>query len=158
MKELTPKQALFVAEYLRDLSASTAARRAGYSEKAACDVGHQLLRKPHSQAAIESAKAARSARCMADADTVLRALTERVLADPVDIYDELGRFKPITQWPPIWRQRLVAVEIEEQYAPAQNGEKSGCCRPGGESAVRRPPESDRIAWPARRREGVCAGD
>jgi phage terminase small subunit len=35
MKELTPKQTRFVAEYLKDLNAKQAAVRAGYSEKTA---------------------------------------------------------------------------------------------------------------------------
>jgi phage terminase small subunit len=34
-QKLTPKQARFVREYLVDLNASAAARRAGYSEKRA---------------------------------------------------------------------------------------------------------------------------
>jgi phage terminase small subunit len=33
MAKLTPRQRLFVAEYLKDLSAKHAAVRAGYSEK-----------------------------------------------------------------------------------------------------------------------------
>ncbi len=40
---LTPKQKLFVSEYLIDQNAAAAARRAGYSVKSADKIGHQLL-------------------------------------------------------------------------------------------------------------------
>lgn len=42
---LTEKQARFVAEYLVDLNATEAARRAGYSEKTAYAIGFENLRK-----------------------------------------------------------------------------------------------------------------
>src|SRR5262249_9551283 len=44
-------------------------------------------------------------------------------ADIQDITDELGRFKPITQWPKIWRQMLQGAEVEERYERAKDGEK-----------------------------------
>ncbi len=43
MKALTPKQERFVAEYLIDLNATAAARRAGYSAKTAEQQGPRLL-------------------------------------------------------------------------------------------------------------------
>lgn len=42
---LTPKQARFVEEYLIDLNASDAARRAGYSRKTADEIGRRYLEK-----------------------------------------------------------------------------------------------------------------
>jgi len=43
---LTPKQALFVKEYLVDLNATQAAKRAGYSEKTAQAIAAENLSKP----------------------------------------------------------------------------------------------------------------
>lgn len=54
---LTAKQQRFVEEYLVDLNASAAARRAGYSPKRADAMGHENLRKPDVAAAIAAAKA-----------------------------------------------------------------------------------------------------
>lgn len=51
---LTPKQDRFIQEYLKDLNATQAAIRAGYSEKTASEVGYENLRKP--QIAAEIAK------------------------------------------------------------------------------------------------------
>lgn len=72
--KLTPKQAAFVEEYLIDLNATAAARRAGYSEKTASFIGHENLRKPNIAAAIASAQAKRSERLNITADEVLRGL------------------------------------------------------------------------------------
>lgn len=50
---LTPKQALFVKEYLVDLNATQAAKRAGYSEKTAGVIGLENLGKPSISEAIK---------------------------------------------------------------------------------------------------------
>ena len=49
---LTPKQNLFVKEYLVDLNATQAAIRAGYSPKTAEAIGYENLRKPQIADAI----------------------------------------------------------------------------------------------------------
>lgn len=61
-KKLTPKQERFVEEYLVDLNATAAARRAGYSEKNADSIGAQLLSKTHIADAICRRKEARGER------------------------------------------------------------------------------------------------
>ena len=43
---LTPKQALFVKEYIKDFNATRAAKAAGYSEKTAYSMGQENLTKP----------------------------------------------------------------------------------------------------------------
>ena len=55
-KKLTAKQQKFVAEYLKDLNATQAAIRAGYSEKTAKEVGCQNLTKLNIQKVIKEAK------------------------------------------------------------------------------------------------------
>ncbi|RFC65006.1 terminase small subunit [Fulvimarina endophytica] len=70
--KLTPKQARFVEEYLVDLNATQASIRAGYSDKTAYSIGHELLGKPEIQAAIAAAQTARSERTEITADMVLQ--------------------------------------------------------------------------------------
>lgn len=70
--QLTAKQEMFVLEYLKDLNATQAAIRAGYSEKTASAVGYENLRKPQIAAAIAEAGAQRIERTEVDADWVLR--------------------------------------------------------------------------------------
>ena len=62
MAELTPKQTLFVAEYLggANYNGAEAARRAGYSGRTARDQATELLSNPNNQAAIRTALAERS--------------------------------------------------------------------------------------------------
>jgi phage terminase small subunit len=49
---LPPRQRLFVSEYLKDLNATQAAIRAGYSKKTAYSQGFDLLRKPNVAKAV----------------------------------------------------------------------------------------------------------
>lgn len=112
---MTPKQHRFVEEYLIDLNATAAYRRAGYAAKGnAAEVNAaRLLRNAQVQAAIVEAKAARSAETGINAAWVLKRLAEEAFADMADLYDEIGRVKPVKDWPLVWRQGLVAgVEVE----------------------------------------------
>ena len=76
---LTPKQERFVQEYLVDLNATAAAKRAGYSEKRASELGYQLLRKTTVQAAIQRAIQDRSQRTGVTQDYVIEKL--KTIAD-----------------------------------------------------------------------------
>lgn len=114
---LTPKQERFVAEYLIDLNAAAAARRAGYAEKRADAMGHENLRKPEIAQAIAAAQAERAKRTQIDADWVLRRLAELASADLADIMQADGSLKPVAEWPEVWRKGLVAgVEVLEEFA------------------------------------------
>jgi phage terminase small subunit len=116
MEQLTAKQARFVDEYLIDLNATKAAIRAGYKKHTAGSMGHELLKKPEIEAAIEAAKHERSERTRVDADWVLTRLADEADADMADLYDDNGALLPVEDWPLIWRTGLVAgVETEELY-------------------------------------------
>jgi phage terminase small subunit len=75
---LTPKQARFVDEYLVDLNATAAARRAGYSEKTAEVQGPRLLGNVRVAAAIQAALQTRSKRTEVTQDYVVANLREVV--------------------------------------------------------------------------------
>lgn len=112
-KPLTAKQEIFVAEYLKDLNATQAAIRAGYSSKNADGIASQLMAKTQVKDAIEAAKSAREERTQIDADWVLKRLAAEAEADVNDLYHDDGSIKPVKDWPLIWRQGLVAgVETE----------------------------------------------
>jgi hypothetical protein len=70
----TGKRSRFVEEYLLDLKASAAARRAGYSRATAHAQGHELLKKPEVAEAIAEAQAARSERTRITQDEVVARL------------------------------------------------------------------------------------
>jgi phage terminase small subunit len=104
-----------VAEYLKDLNATQAAIRAGYSAKTAKQQGQRLLTNVDVQTALAGQMTARSERVKIDADWMLQRLGEDIEADMADLYDEHDNLKPIHQWPPVWRKGLVAgVETVEE--------------------------------------------
>lgn len=60
-KKLTPKQTAFVREYLIDLNATEAAKKAGYSQKTSYSQGQRLLKDVEIQQALQKAMQARAA-------------------------------------------------------------------------------------------------
>lgn len=84
-RPLTPRQRRFVQEYLIDLNAAAAARRAGYSKKSSTDWAWRLLRKPAVAAAVEAAQAARAERTRVTADTVVKELAKVAFGDARDL-------------------------------------------------------------------------
>ncbi len=116
MAELTRKQASFVERYLLDLNSTKAARDAGYSQKAATQIGYDLLQIPKVKAAINAAIAERSRATGVDAAWVLKRLVEEAEADIGDLYESDGKLKPIHEWPHVFRTGLVAsVETEPLF-------------------------------------------
>jgi len=79
---LTPRQSLFVAEYLIDLNAKQAAIRAGYAKGSAADRGWELLHRcPPVMARLKEAMAERAQRTQIDAERVLKELARLAFAD-----------------------------------------------------------------------------
>jgi phage terminase small subunit len=78
-KKLTPKQELFIKEYLISFNATKAAENAGYSKKTAMKIGSENLQKPEIVAAIKK-----------EQDKVIKKLDitrEDLIQDLVDIKD-----------------------------------------------------------------------
>jgi len=84
---MNAKQRVFVEHYLRCWNASEAARMAGYSEKTAGQIGHELLKKPE----IEFAITARLTDLQMGANEVLVRLSQQARADMLDFIDINGR-------------------------------------------------------------------
>lgn len=75
---LNPKQQRFVAEYLKDLNATQAAIRAGYSAKTAEQQGPRLLGNVGIAAAVQQAMDARAKRTEITADSVLEGIVKTI--------------------------------------------------------------------------------
>lgn len=75
-KHLTPKQAMFIIEYLKDLNATQAAIRAGYSETTATEIGYENLTKPHISKEIDKQMKYRAERTLITADYILMSMKE----------------------------------------------------------------------------------
>jgi len=83
---MTPKQRRFVDEYLVDLNATRAAKRAGYSERSAKGQGSRLLRTPAVARAIAKAQAKRAQRTGVSADKVVTELAKVAFGDPRKLF------------------------------------------------------------------------
>lgn len=75
-KNLTPKQAMFVIEYLKDLNGTQAAIRAGYSEHTAQEIGSENLSKPIIHNEIQKQMKYRAERTLITADYILTSIKE----------------------------------------------------------------------------------
>lgn len=97
-RELTPKQAMFVREYLIDLNATQAAIRAGYSAKTAEQQGFQLLKKTSVASAIQAQMDKRAESVEVSATYVLEGIKKLIerCEQAVPVYDKEG--KPTGEW------------------------------------------------------------
>ena len=112
---LNEQQQLFVDYYLADIgmNATSAAIKAGYSEKTARQQASRLLSNVNIQMAIKEAQNARNERVEVDQDYVLNRLIQVDQLDIIDILDNTGNFKPINEWSKEWRLNLSSFEIVE---------------------------------------------
>lgn len=92
---LTPKQQLFIQEYLVDLNATQAAIRAGYSENTAYSIGQENLKKPEIQEAVQKFMKLREIRTQITQDRVLAELAKIAFSDLNEFVevDESGKIK-----------------------------------------------------------------
>lgn len=116
MAKLSEKQELFAREYLKDLNATQAAIRAGYSEKTARSIGNRLLTNVDIQDRVSELKGVRNEQVQVDANYVLRRLVEIDSMDVLDILLPNGEVKPIGEWPKVWRTTLSGIDVMELAA------------------------------------------
>lgn len=110
---LTPEQQRFVDEYLVDLNATHAYRRAfpGATYRTANKEGPKLRVKPGIREEIDTAITARAERTQITADRVLEASARIAFADPLELTDDDGRPRPMRQVPPELRAALAGVKV-----------------------------------------------
>lgn len=87
IRELTPKQRLFIKSYQLTQNATQAAINAGYSIKTADQIGSELLQKTRIKKAIERDIAAREHRLGIKVDKMLADLYAIATAKITDFYD-----------------------------------------------------------------------
>lgn len=91
---MNEREKRFCQEYLIDLDATNAARRAGYADStarnAACWISGAKPRKPKLRAEIDRLIAERSRRTGVNADRVLRELARIAFANVTDVLDDDG--------------------------------------------------------------------
>jgi phage terminase small subunit len=114
--KLTAKEAKFVEEYLVDLNASAAARRAGYSEKTANRIAFQNLSKVHIQEALTFARQELSVKSGITPEMVIKARGNIAFFDIAECYTDDGSLKHIHDIPKETRLAMSGLESEEIFA------------------------------------------
>lgn len=112
--KLTPKQAMFVAEYLIDGNATRAAVAAGFAACSAHVTGARLLRHAKVAAAIAAGHARRAEKLKISAERVLEEIAKLAFYDPRDLFDERGNLHPITQLDDISRAAIAGLDTERR--------------------------------------------
>lgn len=81
---MTPKQALFVREYLVDMNGTQAAIRAGYNARSAGQQAGAMLKKPDIAAMLGEGQAARAERLEITADRIAQEYARIAFANMAD--------------------------------------------------------------------------
>lgn len=84
-KKLTPKQQIFIDEYLISLNASDAALKAGYSKKTADRIGHENLKKLEIKNAIQTRLKEKESERVASQNELMEFLTRVVRGEEKDL-------------------------------------------------------------------------
>jgi len=110
---LTAKQSRFVDEYLKDLNASQAAIRAGYSAISARNISSGLMTKANIQSAISARMGKRSERTAITADRVLQELARLAFLDVRKAFTLDGALKPIHELDDDTAAAVAGMDIAE---------------------------------------------
>jgi len=117
-KPLEPRQQRFCEEYLKDMNATAAAKRAGYSIKNAHNTGSKILALPLAKAYIRKAM-----DNMADVQTMRTRLMNQELLDLMhanmgEFFDDNGDIKNLSEIPEHLRK---AVEVKTTKVKGKRG-------------------------------------
>jgi phage terminase small subunit len=129
MKKLEPRKRLFIQEFLKDLNASQAAKRAGYSKKTAYSQGQRLLKNVEIKKAIDAAMRKREEKTEITAARVLQEIAILAfsdLKDYIEINDDTGavRAKGFDQMPPNASRALESITENRTVREDAKGEDS----------------------------------
>lgn len=119
---LAEKHRRFVAEYLKDLNATQAAIRAGYSEKTAKQQGSRLLTNADIASAVSAGQAKALERAELSATRVLEEMRRLAFVSVADLFDTDGNLLPIHKLPREVASAVASVEVVKKNLAAGDGQ------------------------------------
>lgn len=119
---MTPKQERFVAEYLKDLNATQAAIRAGFSAKTAKQAGCRLLTNVDVASAIQVGKTQQLETAGLSAARVLEEYRRLAFADIREFFQGDGTLKPMSEWTAEQGAQVASMEVIIKNAEAGDGQ------------------------------------
>jgi phage terminase small subunit len=117
--KLTPRQAVFAAEYQIDFNATRAAIASGFEAASAHVTGARLLRNAKVAAAIADSQARRMQKLDCTVETLVQELMKVAIYDPGKLYDDNGERIPVHRLDPDTRAAVAAVEDETVDGPGR---------------------------------------
>jgi len=109
-KPITDMMERYCQEYVQTPdNQAEAASRAGYG--APDNAASRMMKDPRVQKRIAELMEERNRRMRISADYVLQRLVEIDQMDVIDILDDEGGLKPVSQWPKVWRTSISALDI-----------------------------------------------
>lgn len=118
---MTPKQERFIAEYRKDLNATQAAIRAGYSAKVAKTLGHKLVTNGDIAKVLASETKIALDEAKLTAVRTLEAIRRPMIADVRKLFTAEGRLKPITELDDDEAALIAGFEVIVKNAEAGDG-------------------------------------
>lgn len=117
-RQLTYREARYVAARLNGEDMLHAGRKAGFSEWL-CRAAGNNIEVGAVEEALHEAQSILANHALAngliDATEIHEYLTDAIRSDWTDIENNDGTFKPISEWPDIWRRMKEAGDIEVEY-------------------------------------------
>ena len=107
---MTPRQAIFYGEYIKDGNATRAAITAGYEVRSASVTGAKLLKTPKVAAAIAAWRSRQCAKAEITAEVILQEIYKLAMYDPGNLYDEAGNQIPVHRLDDVTRAAVSSVE------------------------------------------------
>lgn len=115
MKELSPRQRIFVSEYLKFRQGHKAAIAAGYSKKSADAIASRMLTFPPIAKAIEEGLRKLEDKSIMSAREVLQELSRLGRSDIRKLYRDDGSLKAVRAWSDDMASTVASVEADEIF-------------------------------------------
>lgn len=117
-----PKHELFAQEYAKGKSAEESMLVAGYSASYARTQMFRLSANIGIRERVSEIQELIVQATLVDARKLHVRWSEMFNADIGDIMGEHGHYKPIHEWPKIWRQMLSGCDVKELFEHSKDGE------------------------------------
>lgn len=118
LNKLTKLQKGVALNTIKGMAPTESHKKAGgkcKNEKQRKDLAAQILSIPRVKEFIQSINKGVAEEAMVDATYVLNRLVEIDKMDVIDILQDDGSIKPITEWPSVWRRYLSGIELAEMF-------------------------------------------
>lgn len=115
-RKLTPKRERFCIEYNIDFNASGAARRAGYKDESAGQIGFMLLKNVDIQQRVMELREENAKKYNITKESLMQILRDIAGAKLDDILDAEGQVLPPAEWPEHMKRVTSGLEVDEIYS------------------------------------------